>query len=58
MKVIVTSYTHNRTYHAKKVEVVDGELRMSTNNSYIILESGSWDEVEVTEEGDDDEDGD
>lgn len=57
MKVIVTSYTHNRTYHAKKVEVVDGELRMSTNNSYIILESGSWDEVEVTEEGDE-EDGD
>lgn len=54
MKVIVTSRTHSRTYHAK---VVGGELRMSTNNSYIILESGSWDEVEVTEEGDE-EDGD
>ena len=58
MKVIVTSRTQNRTYHVKKVEVIEGELRMTTNNSYIILESGSWDEVEVTEEGDDDEDGD
>ena len=53
MKVIVTSRTQNRTYHVKKVEVIEGELRMTTNNSYIILESGSWDEMKVTEEGDD-----
>lgn len=57
MKVIVTSRTQNRTYHAKKVEVIDGELRMTTNSSYIVLERGSWDELKVIEEGDD-EDGD
>ena len=56
MKVIVTSRIQNRTYHAKKVEVVNGELRMTTNNSYIVLESGSWEEVEVIEEGEEDED--
>ena len=58
MKVIVTSRTQNRTYRAKKVEVSDCELRIITNNSLIILDVESWDEMEVTEEGDDDEDGD
>ena len=57
MKVIVTSRIQNRTYHAKKVEVADGELRMTTNNSLIILDIESWESVEVIEEGDD-EDGD
>lgn len=55
MKVIVTSRTHSRTYHAKKVEVADGELRMTTNNSYIVLDIESWESVEVIEEGDDNE---
>jgi len=56
MKVIVTSHTYDRTYRAKKVEVVDGELRMTTNNSYIVLGIESWESVEVTEEGDEDGD--
>lgn len=53
MKVIIISRAYERTYHVKKVEVIGGELHMTTNNSYIILESGSWDEMKVTEEGDD-----
>ena len=57
MKVIVTSRIQNRTYHAKKVEVADGELRMTTNNSYIVIKMEDGDDVEVIEEGDD-EDGD
>ena len=55
MRVTVTSNVQSRTYYARKVEVMDGELHMTTNNSYIVLNIDSWRDVEIVEEGDDED---